>query len=225
MRKAIFWDFDGTLTVPNHMWSVSLVKALGPLAGEHGITWEKIRPFTHSGFPWDEDGTGDLSGEAWWGCMLEKFCQAYLHFGIPKEKARETVSKVRELILSKDSYRVYPDAAAVLAVCLYKGYKNYLLSNNYPELEEVLVQLQLRQFFAGCIVSGKAGVNKPQPEIFRLGEKTANFPSQIWMVGDNPVADIAGAKGAGWKTALVHGPEGSGADVTAETLTDLLPYL
>ena len=37
--------------------------------------------------------------------------------------------------------------------------------------------------------------------------------------------DIAGAKGAGWKTALVHGPEGSGADVTAETLTDLLKYL
>ena len=47
----------------------------------------------------------------------------------------------------RDSYRVYPDAAAVLAVCLYKGYKNYLLSNNYPELEEVLARLQLRQFF------------------------------------------------------------------------------
>ena len=45
------------------------------------------------------------------------------------------------------------------------------------------------------------------------------------MVGDNPVADIVGARGAGWKTALVHGPEGSGADVTAETLTDLLKYL
>ena len=225
MRKAIFWDFDGTLTVPHHMWSVSLLKALGPLAEEYGITWEKIRPFTHSGFPWDEDGAGHLTGQAWWDCMLEKFSHAYLHFGIPKAKAGEAACRVKELILSRDSYRVYPDAAAVLAVCLYKGYKNYLLSNNYPELEEVLARLQLRQFFSGCIVSGKVGVNKPHPEIFRLGEEVANFPSQIWMVGDNPVADIAGAKGAGWKTALVHGAEGSGADVTAETLTDLLKYL
>ena len=86
MRKAIFWDFDGTLTVPHHMWSVSLLKALGPLAEEYGITWEKIRPFTHSGFPWDEDGAGHLTGQAWWDCMLEKFSHAYLHFGIPKAK-------------------------------------------------------------------------------------------------------------------------------------------
>ena len=64
--------------------------------------------------------------------------------------------------------------------------KGCLLYTSYPELEEVLARLQLRQFFSGCIVSGKVGVNKPHPEIFRLGEEVANFPSQIWMVGDNP---------------------------------------
>ena len=59
--------------------------------------------------------------------MLEKFSHAYLHFGIPKAKAGEAACRVKELILSRDSYRVYPDAAAVLAVCLYTVSYTHLL--------------------------------------------------------------------------------------------------
>ena len=42
----------------------------------------------------------------------------------------------------------------------------------------------------------------------------------IWMVGDNPQADIAGAKAAGWHTIQVHRRDGQ-ADFTCPTLTDV----
>lgn len=230
MRKAIFWDFYGTLTYPRHLWTHSVLAALGPLAERYGVTDEKLRPFLRSGFPWDPDGEPGLTGEAWWEDRYRCFLAAYRSCGVPEREGRIAAQRARELILSPRSYRVRPDAAAVLAVSIYKGYKNYLLSNNYPEMEEVLEGLYLRQFFTGCIVSGRVGVNKPEERIFRIAERAANFPTLIWMVGDSPSADIAGAKNAGWKTALLAGDgdrEGGapGADVTASTLTELLKRL
>ena len=129
--------------------------------------------------------------------------------GFQKAKAGEAACRVKELILSRDSYRVYPDAAAVLAVCLYKGYKNYLLSNNYPELEEVLARLQLRQFFFWMYRLRQGWRKQTSPRDLSAGGGSGQFPVPDLDGGDNPVADIAGAKGAGWKTALVHGPEGA----------------
>lgn len=225
MRKAIFWDFDGTLTIPRHMWTDSVLQALGPLAQQHGVTFEGLRPFLRSGFPWDADGSPDLVGEAWWDDRFRCFSAAYQSFGVSAGEAAAAARRAREIILSPQSYQVRPDASAVLAVCAYKGYKNYLLSNNYPELEQVLEGLYLRQFFSGCVVSGCLGVNKPEEKLFRLAEQTAQFPSLVWMVGDNPEADIKGAKRAGWKTALLGAAGDSGADIAAETLTGLMRML
>lgn len=120
-----------------------------------------------------------------------------------------------------------PDAAAVLAVCAYKGYKNYILANGPPELVELVDRLGLRQFFSGIIVSGAVGACKPDERIFRIAERAASFPSLIWMVGDNPIADINGAKNAGWHTAYITEPgtKNSGAEVTVSTLSELLKFL
>ena len=71
------------------------------------------------------------------------------------------------------------------------------------------------------------GVNKPEERIFRIAEQAASFPSLIWMVGDNPIADIQGAKKAGWHTAYLAKPGAShaGAQVTVENLSQVLRYL
>lgn len=120
-----------------------------------------------------------------------------------------------------------PDAAAVLAVCAYKGYKNYLLANGQPDIEEQLKALGLRQFFSGVVISGVVGACKPDEKIFRIAERAASFPSLIWMVGDNPIADIEGAKNAGWHTAYIAEPgaKSSGAEVTVSSLSELLKFL
>ena len=55
------------------------------------------------------------------------------------------------------------------------------------------------------VVSGEVGVAKPEPEIFRhaLAAIEAD-PRTTLFVGDNPAADIGGAKGLGLLTAWVH---------------------
>ncbi len=226
MRKAIFWDFDGTLTYPGHLWSGSLLKALGPLAEAYGVGLEDLRPGLRDCFPWNPGGRHDLKGPAFWEYMNARFAEVYAGLGLPLPLARECAARVRDIVLAKESYRVRPEAAGALAVCAYKGWRNYILSNNFPELEEVVKRLGLGQFFSGYVVSALVGANKPDARIFRAAEKTAKFPSLIWLVGDNPIADVQGANNAGWHSAYLAKPGAphAGAQVTAGSLSQVLRY-
>lgn len=227
MRRAIFWDFDGTLTDGEPTWRSCMVKALGELAERYDVTEEKLRPYLKSGFPWHPDGDGSLTGEAFWKALFGLFSAAFQKLGVPGPEADTAARRVRDIVLDKDLYHVRPDAAAVLAVCAYKGYRNYILTNNFPEWESLFNELGLRQFFSGIIVSGTVGACKPDEKIFRIAERLASFPSLIWMVGDNPAADIGGAKNAGWHTAYIAKPgaKNAGAEVTVATLSELLRFL
>ena len=224
MRKAIFWDFDGTLTESYPMWTQAVTEAAAPFAQEYGVTFDKLRPFMARGFPWHADGDPTLTGEAWWKDRVEKFTAAYRSFGVPKPLAEQAARTVREKILDPRRYRVYPDAAATLALCAYKGYRNYLFSDNFPELPQLLEKLYLRQFFLGCLVSGQVGLCKPDVRFFRKAELAAHFPQRIWIVGDNPRADIEGGKRAGWHTVQVHRQDGDG-ELAVPTLTDVWRHL
>lgn len=227
MRKAIFWDFDGTLTTGEPTWRFCLVKALGPLAQRYGVTEEGVGPLLRTGFPWHPDGDSSLTGEKFWQALFDRFAAVFESFGIPRPEAETAARRVREIVLDKTLYHVRPDAAATLAVCAYQGWRNYILTNNFPEWESLFDQLGLRQFFSGIVVSGAVGACKPEEKIFRLAERTAKFPSLIWMVGDNPAADIAGANRAGWHSAYLAKPGAphAGAEVTVDSLSGLLRYL
>lgn len=227
MRKAIFWDFDGTLTYSDHLWSRSLLAALGPTAGQLGITREMLAPSLSRGFPWHPDGDPSLRGEEWWIAVNQILANACLSVGVPGPEAHAAARRAREIILSPGSYRVRPDAAAALAVCAYRGWRNYILSNNYPELEQAVKALGLDRFFSGYVVSGAVGLSKPDEKIFRFAERAAKFPSLIWLVGDSPSADVAGANNAGWHSAYLAKPGAAhiGAEVTVDSLSGLLSYL
>ena len=84
-------------------------------------------------------------------------------------------------------YRVYPDAAATLALCAYKGYQNYMLAEGFPRLTELLPKLHLERFFPGRVVSGRVELAGSHGEgLYRRAELAAHFPGMIWLVsGDS----------------------------------------
>lgn len=224
MNKAIFWDFDGTLTMHRPLWTKSVHRALELAAPGCGITADDIRPHLQAGFTWHKpelDYT-HLIGEAWWENLRLRFCAVYLDLGVDERCALEASAMVRELVLDTENYTLYDDAVPVLRACMAAGFRNYIVSNNFPELPEIVEKLGLSPFLSGCFVSALVGYEKPRRDIFEAALEAAGHPDICYIVGDNPIADIAGAQAAGIPAVLVHSRAESTADHVCDTLTDVL---
>ncbi|BFL46622.1 HAD family hydrolase [Lactonifactor longoviformis] len=224
MNKAIFWDFDGTLVHSQHLWSNAIYETLLHYIPDTPVTFEEIRAMTFDLYPWDTPNADftQITGSRWWKHMERRFSDKYVEAGVPLDTAQQASTHIREKILQKEKYHLYEDTLSVLDACRMLGYRNYILSNNYPELPEMAKALGLTSFFDGIIVSGLVGYDKPRREIFQIALETADFPEVCYMVGDNPVADIQGARQMKIPGILVHRGEHPDADHCLDTLTQLL---
>ncbi len=221
--KIICWDFDGTLVYSDHLWSGSVFRALNETVLEHNIAFTDIRRCMATGFTWhtpDEDYS-NMTGEKWWDFMNAHIYNSYISLGIAPDLAKAATHKVRGIIKETKNYNLYPDTIATLEKSREMGYKNVLLSNNYPDLIEVLDALGLTSYFDDLIISAVVGYDKPRKEIFEIAK--ALYPEgEYIMVGDNPWADVAGGNAAGMKTVLVHKGECADADYCFDDLTSVL---
>lgn len=225
MNKTIFWDFDGTLVYADHLWSNSIYTVLKRRLPDTDVTFRQVREMTYRLYPWDtpeEDYTA-VTGTSWWKYMERQFYKKYVQAGIPQEIADLCSREIRGEILQVEKYHLFPDTRSTLEACRRLGYQNIVLSNNYPELEDMMEELDLRRYFDGVIVSALAGYDKPRQEIFQIALKAAGNPRRCYMVGDNPRADILGAKQAGMETIFVHREEPCEiADYKLEHLGEIL---
>ena len=66
------------------------------------------------------------------------------------------------------------------------------------------------------ITSAGVGAEKPNPAIFSHSIEVADADVRTsWMVGDNPIADIQGARAAGLRAILIGGSAPDTAGLTA----------
>jgi len=97
----------------------------------------------------------------------------------------------------------YPEAENVLRQ-LSKSYRLGIIANQNAGSELRLERYGLRQYFAVVVASAEAGVQKPDPRIFRLALEQANCePEQAAMIGDRLDNDIFPANGLGFTTVRI----------------------
>jgi putative hydrolase of the HAD superfamily len=92
-----------------------------------------------------------------------------------------------------------PHARETLIALQARGIKLGLVTNGKSNIQNRKVDtLELREFLDLILVSEDAGIKKPNPRIFEIAlERLQLEPSDVWMVGDHPVNDVLGARGAG----------------------------
>ena len=205
--RAILWDFDGTLaTRPGH-WGACLVEVLDAREPGHGLTNADLIPFLRSGFPWHEHDQPHphlSEPDAWWQHIGQTLLGVLTSAQVPAGRAAEHLRHFRGTYLDPARWSVYPDAAPALALAAAAGWRNVIVSNHAPELPDLVSALGLGTHVDGIITSARCGYEKPHPAIFDLARRAAGDPDTVWMVGDNPVADIAGAARAGIPGVLVR---------------------
>jgi len=224
-NKAIFWDFDGTLNNRSGMtWKTVMRDALA--ASGYNVDFEILNH--HMGrqgksYSWDntELSYTDAVGQAWWDTLFGNFGVMFNIIGVADVDRHKIKEYFMNDVLNPATYILYEDATATLAVCAGLGYRNYLLSNNFPELPLIVRDLGLDEYFSGYFVSANIGYEKPRIELFNIALAAAGFPDIAYMVGDNPVADIQGGNAAGIITVLVNFIVDSEADYTCAALSDI----
>lgn len=134
--------------------------------------------------------------------------QVYHQLSIEFNFTKYTVNELLTIYISDfNKFSVAFEHAEITIKHLYpNGYKLGLISNGRsPFQEHNFYALGLSEYFSGIFVSEALQMRKPQPEIFLyVCTQFDCNPSDCIFIGDNPIADIAGAKNVGMCTIFFN---------------------
>jgi putative hydrolase of the HAD superfamily len=220
--RVVFWDFDGTLAHREGLWSATLESALRLVAPGLGVTATALRPELSVGLPWHtpDETVPPRTPAEWWSAQRPLFLRAFARAGVPEQIAARAVAEIPTEYYRPGAWALADGAEAALQVAGAAGYRNAILSNHAPELPILVDALGLGPLVDRTITSAAVGAEKPNPLIFRHALDAMSAGPDVWMVGDNPVADVEGAEALGIRAILVtpeHGLAEAAARIAAVT--------
>ena len=222
-KQVILWDFEGTLVDRPGRWRSAIMEVLDVNEPGHQVEMEQIRPYLWDGFPWhrpNEPHTHLTNSQEWWSHVGRTFTHAYQGVGFGLNRARELASLVQEAFTNPDRFVLYEDTIPALFLLRERGWNHAILSNHVPELSSIVDGVGLSPYIDHCITSGSTGYEKPNPRAFQYALKLVGHPERVWMVGDNPIADIQGAESMGIPAILVRNQQKDDVRRYAKDLLD-----
>jgi HAD superfamily hydrolase (TIGR01509 family) len=146
--------------------------------------------------------------------------------GYDSQTICENVKEAMDYGLATRKARWFPNARRTLLMLRSEGYKLGLISNTHWRFLPSLKR-QFEEFFDVITLSYEHGHVKPHPSIFVTTlEKLKVNPNQSLHVGDDPIADVRGARDVGMKTVFVKRKEvETNADIEIGRITELATLL
>ena len=204
----LIWDFDGTLGYrEGGMWTLTLLEIVDQALPELGVTFEQLKPFLAVGYPWhspERPHLGLQDADAWWEALHPVLINAMIGVGVPVACATELVHEFRPRYTDLSHWRLFPDTLPVLSQLTALGWRHIVLSNHVPELPAIIEHLGLLPHLTVIFNSAQTGYEKPHQQAFRNVLESLGNPTAICMIGDNLIADIAGAAALGIPGILVR---------------------
>ncbi|HEY63728.1 MAG TPA: HAD-IIIA family hydrolase [Caldilineae bacterium] len=118
------------------------------------------------------------------------------------------VRRLIEITRDPNTYRLYPDVPETLERLRAQGYQLGIVSNWDWYLPDLCQALGLDRYVDFIVASARVGAEKPHPAIFQAALAHARTsPERVLHVGDNPEADVRGARQVGLAAVLIdrHG--------------------
>ncbi|HET6451556.1 MAG TPA: YjjG family noncanonical pyrimidine nucleotidase [Spirochaetia bacterium] len=129
------------------------------------------------------------------GLRLGRWADTFRALGLRADPARASVDYVSRLA---SKAHLLPGAAAVV-VELARRARLGLVTNGLSTVQRGrLAASGIEEHFAAVLISEEIGMAKPDPRFFLAAAKALGLPPvRLLCVGDNPSADVAGARSAG----------------------------
>jgi putative hydrolase of the HAD superfamily len=118
-----------------------------------------------------------------------------------------------EYFAHADSWELFADVVPALGALRARGLRLGIVSNFDGRLLRICEGLGIAQYFDTIVMSGRAGVAKPDPRIFAAAlQRLGVDASEALHVGDSEKQDVAGAQACGLRALLLQ-RDGSGSRV------------
>ena len=210
--RLLIWDFDGTLAHRRGEtgWGILLaVERLGEEPG-HLHSAETFRPHLREGFPWHQPEIAHpelCEPEAWWASVRPLLGRAYEAAGYELARALELAAAAQRLYVDPDvGWALFDDTLPALERLSQVGWTHAILTNHVPELRQIVAALGLDRVVGLISCSAETGYEKPHAQAFASVLDPLR-PAEVWMIGDNVVADVLGAEALGIPAVLVRRPD------------------
>lgn len=206
--KYALWDFDGTLGYRDGGWGAALLEAVRRECADSDLAIADVRPYLQDGFPWhhpDRVRSANQAADEWWSELEPVFESAFIQAaGFSSYQARSIARSVRDVYVDLRYWHLFDDTLECLDTLRAGGWKHAIVSNHVPELPKIVSHLGLSPYVSAVYSSASLGVEKPHPKIFQRVLDDLRPNGDVWMIGDNPIADVAGAEAVGIKAILVR---------------------
>jgi putative hydrolase of the HAD superfamily len=229
MKKALLFDFGGTLDTDGIHWSEKFWEAYSHF--QIPISKEIFREaFIYS----EKKCAGIIKTDF----NLRQTFETQLKYQMEYLQNKFYLSSVYSLIISElkeychKSVIKNVSTSQIIIESLEQSYLLGLISNYYGNVEAVLKELSLKIYFASIIDSTVIGIRKPDTQIFEvaLNELDIN-PTDAIVIGDSYSNDIAPAKLLGCDTIWINNkgwnnPDEIGsADKIIKSIKELPPII
>jgi len=139
---------------------------------------------------------------------LERFVRTLKILEVDESIAASLAENLRRIHMARVREVTKAPAARIEAMKkIANGYRLGLISN-FDDSEtghQIMHDTGIRELFTSVIISADTGYRKPNPLIFKkILDAMRLEPADILFVGDTPLDDVLGSKGAGMHSAWIH---------------------
>ncbi|HUZ10097.1 MAG TPA: HAD family hydrolase [Acidimicrobiales bacterium] len=161
----------------------------------------------------------------------ELFSSARRHLGL-EDPVTELIAEYRAEYFG--FFEPDPAVLAALERLRGAGWRIGIVTNGPATQREKIRRAGLAPFVDGCCISDELGMEKPDRRIFdeavRRCTGSDDERGAVWMIGDTPMADIAGGRAAGLRTVWLRrgrdwSEQGFRPDVVASSLREAADHL
>jgi putative hydrolase of the HAD superfamily len=221
-KRAIFFDLDDTLIAYSAAQNAALCAVAGYLS--ESITPEALgataEAIYEARFLTDLARLATISTHTLHAEVTEL---ALTSLGIDDPRLAQTLTEIYLQALQAN-LSVLPQAIQTLQSLQPTCFLGLITNGPGRFQREKLAWLGLTEYFDAIVVDTEFGCSKPARSIFEAAAALVSLPpDQLIFVGNDPAADIIGAKNAGWKAVhlTVEIPGASEADAIIASLSEL----
>jgi len=213
----IIFDAADTLLKP----SPSVASTYARIAKDHGVSADPVEIKQRFGPAIRKHFAEEVSSE-----QLDRTRWQTLVFDILQTDNSQLFDDLWNHFAEPSSWEVYDDVEPTWTRLLERGFKIAIASNFDARLVNIVAAKPTLSRASHVFISSQLGFRKPSPKFYAAIEQELNCEKdQLVMVGDSEVADLQGARSAGWQAWHLVRDEQNVAPPKISSLVELVSLL